>query len=77
MDSHERATGEVGERLRTLGVQSIVAVPILIDGRVWGLFDFDRAISTKSKLRPAVCGCSGIVFGGPSCLDFGTHNRLA
>jgi hypothetical protein len=31
-----------------------------------GLFDFDRAISTKSELRAAVCGCSGIVSGGPS-----------
>jgi hypothetical protein len=42
-----------------------------------GLFDFDRAISTKSKLRPAVCGCSGIVSVGPSFLDFGTRSRLA
>ena len=39
------------------------------------LFDFDRAISTKSELRPAVCGCSGIVSGGPSCLDRGTRSR--
>jgi AIPR protein len=39
------------------------------------LFDFDRAISMKSGLRPAVCGCSGIVSGGPSCLDFGSRRR--
>ena len=41
------------------------------------LFDFDRAISTKSELRPAVCGCSGIVFVGLSFLDFGTRSRFA
>jgi hypothetical protein len=33
---------------------------------VFRLFDFDRAIGTKSGLRPAVCGCSGIVSVGPS-----------
>ena len=41
------------------------------------LFDFDRAISTKSGLRPAVCGCSGIVSVGPSSLDCGTRSRCA
>src|ERR1700691_3815900 len=39
------------------------------------LFDFDRAISMRSGLRPAVCGCSGIVSGGPSCLGCGTRSR--
>ena len=39
------------------------------------LFDFDRAISMKSGLRPAVCGCSGIVSGGPSFLGFGIRRR--
>ena len=29
-----------------------------------GLFDFNRAIGMKSGLRPAVCGCSGIVSAG-------------
>jgi NAD(P)-dependent dehydrogenase (short-subunit alcohol dehydrogenase family) len=38
------------------------------------LFDFDRAISMKSGLRPAVCGCSGIVSGGPSALDSGIRS---
>ena len=44
---------------------------------VWGLFDFDRAISLKSGLRPAVCGCSGIVSGVPSCLGSGIRIRPA
>ncbi len=34
------------------------------------LFDFERAISMMSGLRPAVCGCSGSVSGGPSFLCF-------
>jgi hypothetical protein len=37
---------------------------------VKGLFDFDRAISMNSGLRPAVCGCSGIVSGGWSVQGF-------
>ena len=45
--------------------------------RVFRLFDFDRAISLKSGLRPAVCGCSGIVSGVPSCLDSGIRIRPA
>ena len=36
--------------------------------------DFDRAISMKSGLQPAVCGCSGIVSGVPSCLDCGIRS---
>jgi hypothetical protein len=38
------------------------------------LFDFDGAISMMSGLRPAVCGCSGIVSGGPSSPGFGTRS---
>jgi hypothetical protein len=41
------------------------------------LFDFDRAISMKSGLRPAVCGCSGIVSGVPSFLGSGIRSRRA
>jgi hypothetical protein len=37
---------------------------------LWRLFDFDRAISMKSGLRPAGCGCSGIVSGVPNCAGF-------
>ena len=40
-------------------------------GRPYWLFNFDRAISMKSGLRPAVCGCSGIVSGGPSARGSG------
>ena len=38
-----------------------------------GLFEFDRAISMKSGLRPAVYGCSGIVSGAPNALGCGTR----
>jgi hypothetical protein len=41
------------------------------------LFDFGRAISMKSGLRPAVCGCSGIVSGGRSALGCGIRIRRA
>jgi diacylglycerol O-acyltransferase len=47
----------------------------LPDPATYGLFDFDRAISMKSGLRPAVCGCSGIVSGGRSFLGCGTRSR--
>jgi hypothetical protein len=41
----------------------------------WWLFDFDRAISMLSGLRPAGCGCSGIVSGEPSFLCCGIRRR--
>jgi uncharacterized protein (DUF779 family) len=78
----------VGDRDVLLSILDVgsVGVPVWISGpqfEAWkhptgyrrraGLFDFDRAISMKSGLRPAVFGCSGIVSGGPSSLGFGTR----
>jgi signal transduction histidine kinase len=37
MDSHENATGPIGELMRLSGVGSIVGVPIIVDGQVWGM----------------------------------------
>jgi PAS domain S-box-containing protein len=37
MDTHDDATGAIAELMRQLGVQSIVAVPILVGDRVWGM----------------------------------------
>jgi PAS domain S-box-containing protein len=37
MDSHDNATGAIADLMRQLGVQSIVAVPILVGDRVWGM----------------------------------------
>ena len=42
---------------------------------LYGLFNFDRAISMLSGLRPAGCGCSGIVSGEPSFLCCGIRRR--
>jgi signal transduction histidine kinase len=36
MDSYVGATGELAERLRSLGLRSAVGAPILVDGRTWG-----------------------------------------
>ncbi|HEX2284611.1 MAG TPA: GAF domain-containing protein, partial [Mycobacterium sp.] len=36
MDGHERATGPIADRMRELGIQSVVAVPIVVGGRLWG-----------------------------------------
>ena len=35
MDNYKDATGAGAEQMRELGVQSIVAVPILVGGRAW------------------------------------------
>ncbi len=37
MDSHDNATGAIAELMRELGVKSIVAVPIVVGDRVWGM----------------------------------------
>jgi hypothetical protein len=53
-----------------------MAAPLRVGkSSVYRLFDFDRAISMMSGLRPAVCGCSGIVSGGLSSRGFGIHMR--
>jgi len=37
MDSHDDATGAIADLMRELGVRSIVAVPIVVADRVWGM----------------------------------------
>jgi signal transduction histidine kinase len=37
MDDYENATGPIAARVRELGVRAAVGVPIIVDGRVWGL----------------------------------------
>ncbi|WP_327119533.1 PAS domain-containing protein [Nocardia sp. NBC_01730] len=36
IDNHENTTGPEAERIRAEGIGSIVGVPIVVDGRVWG-----------------------------------------
>jgi GAF domain-containing protein len=37
MDDYETAAGPVAARVRALGVRAAVGVPVVVDGRVWGL----------------------------------------
>ena len=37
MDDYANATGAVAERVRHVGVRAAVGVPIIVDGRLWGL----------------------------------------
>ncbi|HEX4559887.1 MAG TPA: GAF domain-containing protein [Mycobacterium sp.] len=37
MDDYEKAAGPIATRVRQLGVRATIGVPILVDGRVWGL----------------------------------------
>ena len=37
MDNFEEAHGPIAEVQRTMGVRGIVAVPVVVDGRVWGV----------------------------------------
>src|SRR5271166_3814028 len=37
MDSYENSAGSVAARLRELGVRAAVGVPVIVDGRVWGM----------------------------------------
>jgi|GEM_PF-5119819 len=61
--------------LQTWFVARVTTLPALVMVIPYGLFDFDRAISCKSGLRPAVCGCSGSVSGGPSWWGCGSRRR--
>jgi predicted ATPase/signal transduction histidine kinase len=37
MDDYENVTGSIAERVRNVGVRAAVGVPIIVDGRLWGL----------------------------------------
>src|ERR1700722_10691238 len=37
MDSYENSAGSLAERVRAVGVRAAVGVPVIVDGRVWGL----------------------------------------
>ena len=37
MDSYENSTGSLAARIRDAGVHAAVGVPVVVDGRVWGL----------------------------------------
>src|SRR5271168_3312235 len=37
MDSYDNATGTVAELVRAVGLRAAVGVPVIVDGRVWGL----------------------------------------
>jgi GAF domain-containing protein len=37
MDSYADSTGELAERIRAMGLRAAVGVPVIVDGRVWGL----------------------------------------
>ena len=37
IDSYESVTGPIAARVRAVGVRTAVGVPVIVDGRVWGL----------------------------------------
>jgi sugar diacid utilization regulator len=37
MDSYDDSAGEIAERVRAMGLRAAVGVPVIVDGRVWGL----------------------------------------
>ena len=37
MDTYDNVTGTLAELVRAIGVRAAVAVPVIVDGSVWGL----------------------------------------
>jgi PAS domain S-box-containing protein len=48
MDSHEHAAGETAAVIRALGIQSMVGVPIIVGGQIWG----SAAVGSRSGPLP-------------------------
>ena len=48
MDSHEHAAGETAAVIRALGIQSMVGVPIVVGGHIWG----STAVGSRSGPLP-------------------------
>ncbi len=49
MDSHENATGASAARIREMGIESMVAVPIVVGSRLWGV----AAVASRGEPLPA------------------------
>ena len=49
MDSHEHAAGVSAARIREMGVESMVGVPIFVGGQLWGV----AAVGSRDKPLPA------------------------
>ena len=49
MDSYDNVAGSFAARVRAVGVRAAVGVPIIVDGRVWGL-------AAVGSLRPGQIG---------------------
>jgi GAF domain-containing protein len=50
MDSYDDAAGALAARIRAAGIREAVGVPIMVDGRIWGLATVG---STHSRVLPA------------------------
>ena len=48
MDSHEHAAGETAALIRALGIQSMVGVPIVVGGQLWG----SAAVGSRTEPLP-------------------------
>src|SRR5271157_3190090 len=48
MDGHENAAGETAAFIRALGIQSMVGVPIVVGGQLWG----SAAVASRTGLLP-------------------------
>ena len=48
MDTHEHAAGETAAFIRALGIQSMVGVPIVVGGQLWG----SAAVASRTGLLP-------------------------
>ena len=49
IDSYDTVAGPIAARVRAVGVRAVVAVPIIVDGRVWGL----AAVGSRRGPMPA------------------------
>ena len=50
MDSYDDAAGALAARIRAAGIRETVGVPIIVDGRIWGLATVG---STQSRVLPS------------------------
>ena len=44
MDSYENSVGSIAARMRAVGLRTAVGVPVIVDGRVWGLAAVGSAV---------------------------------
>jgi signal transduction histidine kinase len=61
VDSHKNAAGPIAARLREIGLDSVVAAPIIVDGSIWGVASVGAPEPLPLNMEQRLCDFAELV----------------